>query len=148
MLAEQFLQQYYGEGAFGVQGYLDVMGGAEAASHFYLQQYNPLYDNPATPGFLAADYLTPSSVLESARGLTAARQLVAAGTDTARAAVLTRRMDAAKMPVYLVVMFRWAEMRAFANRTRQAWPLNETTLTDTFLLLLLRACLLRVKACD
>lgn len=43
----------------------------------------------------------------SAQGLTAARRLVANGADKARAAVLTRRMDAAKMPIYLVALYRW-----------------------------------------
>ena len=96
------------------------MGGAEASSHFNLQQYNPVYDDPTKPGFLKPAYLTPTSILTSAQGLTAARRLVAGNSSTvdpARQALLTKRIDAAKMPIYLVTMYRWQELTNFTEQT-------------------------------
>lgn len=134
-LADAFLEGYYGaEGAFGVRTYLDTMGGAEAASHFYLGQYNPVYDDPSKPDFLKADYLTPTSTLTSAQGLTAARRSVAKGTsiDPGRQAVLLMRIDAAKMPIYLVTMYRWHELAKYTAQAGLPWPLEETTLEAAY----------------
>ena len=61
-----------------------------------------------------------------------ARKVVASGADSARAAVLTARIDAAKMPIYLVVLYRWHELRNFTIVTRQDWPLKETSLEDAY----------------
>eukprot|EP01052_Picozoa_sp_SAG31_P056855 SAG31_NODE_16510_length_706_cov_1.179572_1_plen_218_part_10 len=131
-LVSHFLDGYYGEGSFGVRQYLDEIGGAEASSHFYLSQYNPLWDDPTKNGFLHASYLTPTSILSSVRGLTAARKVAANSVDKARAAVLTKRIDAAKMPIYLVILYRWHELTNFTEGTRQEWPIQEHSLDAAF----------------
>jgi hypothetical protein len=131
-VAAQFLEGYYGAGAFGVQTYLDAMGGSEEASQFYMMQYDPVYDNPAKPGFLKDGFLTPTAILTSAQGFTAARRVVEKGADKVRAAILTQRIDAAKLPIYLVALFRWQELEAFAVQTGQPWPLPETTLVGAY----------------
>ena len=97
-----------------------------------MMQYDPVYDNPAKPGFLKDGFLTPTAILTSAQGFTAARRVVEKGADKVRAAILTQRIDAAKLPIYLVALFRWQELEAFAVQTGQPWPLPETTLVGAY----------------
>jgi hypothetical protein len=81
---------------------------------------------------LKDSYLTPTAILTGAQGLTTARRLVANGADKARAAVLTTRMDAAKMLVYLVLLFRREEMMNISAATGMPWPLEEQTLHTAY----------------
>jgi hypothetical protein len=118
----------------GVQQYFDAFGGAEASAHFVMQQYDPKYDSPAgpnSPNFLRDPFLTPTAILSAARGLTAAQRVVN-GSDAPRKVTLLRRLDAAKMPTLLVLLYRWEELRNVSAVRGEDWPLAQSTLTEAY----------------
>ena len=136
-VAQQFLSGFYGEGAFGVQQYIDAFGGAEASAHSVMSQYDPKYDSPTGPNnatFLRDPFLTPTAILTAARGLTEAQRVVARlGAENAtRRETLLRRLDAAKMPTLLVLLYRWEELRSVSVARGEDWPLAQSTLVEAY----------------
>ena len=120
----------------GVQQYLDAFAGAETSAHFAMAQYDPKYDSPTGPNnatFLRDPFLTPTAILSAARGLTEAQRVISMGVlNEARKTTLLRRLDAAKMPTLLVLLYRWKELRNVSAARGQDWPLAQSTVAEAY----------------
>ena len=103
-----------------------------------MAQYDPKYDSPTGPNnatFLRDPFLTPTAILSAARGFTQAQRVVSTTGDSsneARKATLLRRLDAAKMPTLLVLLYRWEELRNVSAARGEDWPLAQSTLAEAY----------------
>lgn len=57
-------------------------------------------------------------------------QRVVNGSDAPRKVTLLRRLDGAKMPTLLVLLYRWEELRNVSAVRGEGWPLAQSTLVE------------------
>ena len=106
-----------------IQEFLTLYYGQEAAPYFdkYMHLWaDSVYDRSFYLGESVSEssaYLTPELLLESALLMEKAVE-----TNTKNDPALGKRLRLAKLPTLYVVLLRWGEVRAYAQRHKVTWP--------------------------
>ena len=125
VLVSEFIDGYYGNAAPFVRLYMDTMHAAVDETGHFLRAccVQP-------PTGIHKSYLTPMALLESATAFNEAASALSKPADAEQRA----RVERASMAITYVFLWRWDEMKQFANNISYEWPLadNQQAAFDSF----------------
>ena len=130
-LIGEFLQGYYGRAANHIEQYLRAVHRRALSIPRYdgsiaVQRHVKLhgYDHPHKAGcYLDLNSPTDAPFLDADTMLESVRHFAAAESAVGRDEAILNRVQVAKLAVWYVLLLRWNEMRAHAERTGQEWLL-------------------------
>jgi hypothetical protein len=108
---QAFLRGYYRSAAPHIRQYMKTMYDAVQATGFFMNEGIPSN----------APIYTPRNLLSCAEAMSAA--VTVARSEPQR---VQRRVDAAKLSTYYIVLVHWQNVTAYAAAANQSWPLERT----------------------